>query len=373
MTREADPSGPPAARAGGAPSAHRPGSEPAPALELIGLRHRYADADRDALAGVDLVVDAGEAFALLGPNGGGKSTAFRVAGTLLVPTAGTALVFGHDVRTAARDARAALGPVFQHPAVDVQLTATENLVCHARLHGMPRRDAARRAAELLERFGLSDRARDRLADFSGGMSRRVEIAKALLPDPRLLLMDEPATGLDPAARRDLWTLLHELRRERGLTVVWTTHLLDEAEHADRVGVLAGGRLLTVDTPAAVRDAGGGPVLTVEPADPARLPDVRERLHRAFAPGADRDAADSATVAPPRIDGLSVRFEHAGGPAAVSAVAELLHDVELRRLTVGRPSLEDAYLRLDPDAAAADDAALDDDAPPASRPTAAAPG
>jgi len=311
--------------------------DPAPAVELLALRHRYAKAGRDALVGVDLAVDPGEAFALLGPNGGGKSTAFRVVGTLLRPTAGTARVAGFDVQTHPAAARAALGVVFQNPSVDVQLTATENLICQARLYGIDRRTAARRAVELLDRFGLADRAGERVAAFSGGMRRRVEIAKALLHEPAVLLMDEPTTGLDPAARRDLWSELATLRDDRGLTVLWTTHLLDEAEHADRVGVLAGGTLLTVATPAQVQDACGGQVVSVEPVDAAALPRVQATLTDALGPWSAGGA--------PRTDDAAVRFEHADGAGVVARVAELLAGTDLRRVSVGRPTLEDAYLRI----------------------------
>lgn len=310
---------------------------PANAVELVGLRHRYAKAQRDALSGVDLTVAPGEAFALLGPNGGGKSTAFRVIGTLLRPTAGTARVTGFDVQTHPAAARAALGVVFQNPSVDVQLTATENLICQARLYGIDRHTAQSRAAELLDRLGLAARADERVTAFSGGMRRRVEIAKALLHDPAVLLMDEPTTGLDPKARRDLWSELAALRADRGLTVLWTTHLLDEAEHADRVGVLAQGELLTVATPAQVQDACGGQVVSVEPVDAAALPAVQTALTDALGPW--------ASGAAPRTDDTAVRFEHADGPAVVARVGELLPDTELRRVSVGRPTLEDAYLKI----------------------------
>lgn len=310
---------------------------PVPAVELLGLRHRYPKTQRDALGGVDLAVSAGEAFALLGPNGGGKTTAFRVVGTLLRPTAGTARVAGFDVRTHPAAARAALGVVFQNPSVDVQLTATENLVCQARLYGIDRRSASRRAAELLERFGLTDRAGERVAAFSGGMQRRIEVAKALLHEPAVLLMDEPTTGLDPAARRNLWSTLAELRRDRGLTVVWTTHLLDEAEHADRVGVLAEGALLTVATPAQVQEACGGRVVAVEPVDASQLGQVQDVLTRALGPWPGGDA--------PRCDDTAVRFDHTEGVAVMARIDQLLADIDIRRVTVGRPSLEDAYLKI----------------------------
>ena len=311
-------------------------SGPAPAVELLGLRHRYAKADVDAVADVELTVAAGEALALLGPNGGGKSTTFKIIATLLKPTAGVARINGHDVTTHPTAARAALGVVFQNPSVDPHLTAAENMACQGRLYGLGRADTAARTRELLQQFDLADRATHRVETFSGGLRRRLEIAKALLHNPTVLLMDEPATGLDPAARRALWTQVAELRRQRGITVLWTTHLLDEAEHADRVAVLAEGKLLTVATPSEVQDRCGGQIVSVEPADPADLPRLRDLLTETLGPWPE---------AAPRSDDTSIRFEHPEGAAVVARVSELLADEDLRRVSVGRPTLEDAYLKL----------------------------
>ncbi|MEE9404677.1 MAG: ABC transporter ATP-binding protein [Algisphaera sp.] len=309
---------------------------PPPAVEITGLRHRYPKAPREALAGIDLTVPTGEALALLGPNGGGKSTTFKIIATLLKPTAGHVRVLGQDIRTAPAAARAALGVVFQNPSVDPHLTAAENMTCQARLYGLSRTEAASRTTELLKRFDLVDRHDHRVETFSGGLRRRLEIAKALLHNPTLLLMDEPATGLDPAARRALWTQVAQLRQERNLTVLWTTHLLDEAQHADRVAILTDGKLLTVATPAQVQDRCGGQMVSVEPTDPADLPRLLEILTDKLGPWPNT---------PPRSDDTSIRFEHPQGPAIVARISQQLAHENLRRISVGRPTLEDAYLRL----------------------------
>ncbi|MEO1237916.1 MAG: ABC transporter ATP-binding protein, partial [Planctomycetota bacterium] len=194
------------------------------AINVVGVSHRFRGSAVDALSGVELAVEPGEAFAVLGPNGGGKSTLFRVLATMLRPSGGgSASVFGRDVLRDPAAARREMGVVFQSPSVDVKLSARENLACQARLYGMSRKTASPRIDEALKRFGLADRAGDRVEEFSGGMRRRLEIGKALLHGPRLLLMDEPATGLDPAARRELWDHLGELGASSGLTTWWTTH------------------------------------------------------------------------------------------------------------------------------------------------------
>ncbi|MEM7627551.1 MAG: ABC transporter ATP-binding protein [Planctomycetota bacterium] len=341
-------------------------------MRIAGLTHRYPGADRDALHGLNLDVAPGEAFALLGPNGGGKTTTFRVLATMLQPSgAATAevSVFGRSVLHDPAAARRELGVVFQSPSLDVKLTARENLACHARLYGLTRRDAAPRIDEALARFDLVARMHDRVEAFSGGMRRKLEIAKALLHRPRLLLMDEPATGLDPAARRELWQHLGELRQNGGITVAWTTHLMDEAEHADRLAVLRGGRLLTVQSPDELKATLGGHVVIVEPSDPADAGWMRERIVEALGPWeAGRE---------PVISGDAVRFEHADGPAVVAKIAGLFPD-RLRRVSVGQPTLEDAYLRLTADAPPSGASVADRSAPgttaaeratPAAQPTA----
>ncbi len=316
-----------------------------PAVQLAGLSHRYAKADRDAVDHLDLTIRPGEIFALLGPNGGGKTTTFRILATLLHPSAsaqdpsvngGAVRLFGSDVLRDPAAARRHLGVVFQSPSLDIKLTAGENLLCQSQLYGLSRREAALRIDALLAQFALTDRRHDRVEAFSGGMRRKLEIAKALLHRPRLLLMDEPSTGLDPAARRELWTHLRGLRDTLGITIVFTTHLMDEAEHADRVAVLAQGRILTDDTPANLKASLGGQVVTIEPRDAADLEPLREAVAAQLGPWEDGWQ--------PVVADHAVRFQHNDGAAVLPRVAELWPG-RLQRLSVGQPTLEDAYLRL----------------------------
>ena len=209
-----------------------------------------------ALAGVSLTVRPGEFVALLGPNGAGKTTLFQLLSGLFTADAGDIVVMGHDMRVDAVPALAALGIVFQQPTLDLELSVRANLTFHAGLHGLPGPLAARRIAADLARLGLAERADDPARALSGGQRRRVELARALLHEPRVLLMDEATVGLDPASRRDLLALVRSLRDQRALAVLWATHLCDEAALADRVVVLDRGTVLRDAPPAAlVAEAG----------------------------------------------------------------------------------------------------------------------
>jgi ABC-2 type transport system ATP-binding protein len=232
--------------------------ERAPALRLDRVVKSYG-AIR-AVDGVSLTAYAGEFIALLGPNGAGKSTLFQLLSGLFVPDSGDIFIMGHDMRRDPVPALARLGIVFQQPTLDLELTVTGNLLFHAGLHGIPRALAKARIAAELERLGLADRAHDKAAQLSGGNRRRVELARALLHEPRVLLMDEPTVGLDPASRGDLLKLILSLRAERGVAVLWATHLCDEVPGADRVVVLHRGKVLADTTPAAlVADAGAATI------------------------------------------------------------------------------------------------------------------
>jgi ABC-2 type transport system ATP-binding protein len=298
-------------------------------VQTENLSHRYGD--RIALDGVSLNVAPGEIFGLLGPNGSGKTTLFRVLSTLLPPQDGRATIDGLDLRTQSAEVRSRIGVVFQSPGLDKQLTAAENLRHHGHLFGL-RGDALRsRVEELLSRVDLAGRAGERVASYSGGMRRRVEIAKALLTRPRVLLMDEPSTGLDPAARRDVWNLLREARERDGggVTVLLTTHLMDEADGCDRVAVMNEGKLIACDTPAALKERVGGDVMTLTTPDPVALVGVLR----------DRLALDAAAV-----DGRTVRLErpraHELVPAVATAAAGLVDSI-----SVAKPTLEDVFLDL----------------------------
>jgi ABC-2 type transport system ATP-binding protein len=204
-----------------------------------------------AVDGVSFKALAGEFIALLGPNGAGKSTLFQLLSGLFTADSGRIEVMGHDMSRDPVPALAGLGIVFQQPTLDLELSVTANLLFHAGLHGMPRATALRRIAQELAQVGLTERAHDKTAQLSGGNRRRVELARALLHEPRLLLMDEPTVGLDPASRADLLKQLLILRRERQVAILWATHLCDEVPDADRVIVLHRGKVLTDTTPASL--------------------------------------------------------------------------------------------------------------------------
>jgi ABC-2 type transport system ATP-binding protein len=216
-----------------------------------------------AVDGVTLQAKAGEFIALLGPNGAGKSTLFQLLSGLFVPDSGRIAVMGYDMRRDPVPALGQLGIVFQQPTLDLELTVTGNLLFHAGLHGIPRPAAKARIADELVRLGLAERAHDKAAQLSGGNRRRVELARALLHQPRVLLMDEPTVGLDPASRSDLLKLILGLRTERAVAVLWATHLCDEVAGADRVIVLHRGKVLADTTPAGLI-AGAG-ATTIEQA------------------------------------------------------------------------------------------------------------
>ena len=213
-----------------------------------------------ALDGVSLTASPGEFIALLGPNGAGKTTLFQLLSGLFVPDSGRIEIMGQDMQRNPVPALAMLGIVFQQPTLDLELTVTGNLLFHAGLHGIPRHIARPRIEKELARLGLSDRAHDKTAQLSGGNRRRVELARALLHDPRLLLMDEATVGLDPASRSDLLTLILTMRTERSVAVLWATHLCDEVVDADRVIVLHRGKVLADTTPSKlVADAGAATI------------------------------------------------------------------------------------------------------------------
>lgn len=324
------------------------------AIRVDGLSHRYpapkrsgSDAGRVgpralALDGVSFTVKRGELFGILGPNGGGKTTLFRILSTMLRPgednerPGGGAWIMGHDVISDPALVRRRLGVVFQSPSLDGQLTAVENLRYHGRLYGMGGDALAKQIDRWLAFFGLEDRRHEYVDRFSGGMRRRLEIAKALLPEPGLLLMDEPATGLDPTARHDLWQKLLELRDTSGVTIVLTTHMMDMADRCDRLAILAEGKLVAVDTPGSLRAQIGGDVITLEPEVKGGIDELAGQIANRFGPW-DEGAA------PVVVDGR-VRFEKPEGARIVAEVASAFPG-SIRSVTVGKPTLEDVFMHL----------------------------
>ncbi len=285
------------------------------------LVHRYDS--RCALNDLSLEIAASERFALLGPNGGGKTTLFRILATLLVPTSGRAEVGGLDVVDHPAAVRRLLGVVFQAPGLDGKLTVAENLRYQGALYGLDRKDTATRAAAMLERVGVADRAGERVEKLSGGLRRRVELAKGLLHSPQVLLLDEPTTGLDPGARRDVWTYLRSLD---GVTCLVTTHLMDEAERCDRVGILDEGRLVAVGRPADLKAELGGETVTVGTHDVA---------------GLAADLGKQFDVAAETV-GDTVRFQHDDAAALVPRIASAFGE-RIQSVALGRPTLEDVFV------------------------------
>lgn len=289
---------------------------------------------RTALDDVTFNVHPGEIFAILGPNGGGKTTLFRILATMLLPTTGTARVFNRDVTHDPQFIRARLGVVFQSPALDDKLSAIENLRHHGHLYGLRGGDLAARIEAWLDMFGLAARGHESVGKFSGGMKRRVELAKAMLHDPDMLLLDEPATGLDPGGRRDLWEQVERLRDTRGVTVILTTHLMDMAERCDRVAILDRGRLVAVNSPDRLKAGIGGHIVSVTP-----IHDVRTLCQIIT----DRFGPWPAGGHPIVANG-QVRFEREDGAAFVGELNETLPG-RIAQFTFGRPTLEDVFLHL----------------------------
>lgn len=297
-----------------------------PAVDIARLSHRYGE--HQAIADLSLSVAAGEVFTILGPNGSGKTTLFRVLSTLIPIQQGEARVLGYDLRSQPQAVRAQLGVVFQSPSVDKKLTVMENITHHGRLYGLAGRELRIRADEMLVRLGLTDRRRDLVEKLSGGLRRRVELANGMLHRPRLLLLDEPSTGLDPGARSDVWHYLRQVRDETGVTVVLTTHLLDEAQAADRIAIMHRGQLAALDTPAALQAAVGGDAVTIRT---TAADSLASEIARRFDIGAKV------------VDG-SVRLELPNGHEWIPKLVEAFPD-RVDSITLGKPTLEDVFIHF----------------------------
>lgn len=299
------------------------------AVTVEGLRHTYAlkgGEGREALKGLSFSVNAGEVFGVLGPNGGGKTTLFRILSTALRPSGGRALFNGTDVVSSPDTARQHLGVVFQSPSLDKKLSVLENLRHQGHLYGLRGDFLRERIREGLDRLGLSDRGNDVVETLSGGLQRRAEIAKSLLHRPALLLLDEPTTGLDPGARRDVWTYLGLLKRE-GVTVLVTTHLMEEAERCDRLIVLDQGRIAALGTPASLREEIQGDVVVVTSPAPDRLAaGLKERF------GWDAVVQEGG-----------VRLERAQGHELIPKIVGTFPEW-VTTASVGKPTLEDVFVR-----------------------------
>jgi ABC-2 type transport system ATP-binding protein len=297
-----------------------------PVISVENVVHRYEN--RTALNGVSFEVQPAELFGLLGPNGSGKTTLFRILSTLMIPTSGRAVIMGCDAAQDAARLRRQIGVVFQAQSVDPKLTAYENLWHQGHLYGLRGTTLKKRIGEILTRVGLADRAKERVETFSGGMQRRIELGKGLLHHPGVLLLDEPTTGLDPGARRDLWQYLQILRDEEHVSVLVTTHLMEEAERCDRLAILNEGNLVALGTPAELKSEIGGDIIMLDAAHDATL--LAEHIRTRF-------RVESTVL------GNQVRIEREGGHRFVPDVVEAFPG-EIQAISVSKPALEDVFIR-----------------------------
>jgi ABC-2 type transport system ATP-binding protein len=306
------------------PPSHATETAPSRAVSVMGLVKRYGDLE--AVRGIDFEVTAGEIFGFLGPNGAGKSTTINMLCTLVRPSGGSATVAGHDVVSERDDVRRNIGLVFQDTTLDGYLTAEQNLRLHAELYGVPRELVGERMRQVTEMVGLWDRRGSLVNTFSGGMKRRLEIARGLLHSPRVLFLDEPTVGLDPQTRSSIWRYIRELKAREDITIFLTTHYMDEAEYCDRIAIMDHGRIIVLDTPAALKaEVGKDRVQIHTDDDQAAIAALGERFEI------------EATVA----DG-AVTF---GVPDGEQFVPRLFAElgVPIRAVSVARPSLDDVFM------------------------------
>ncbi|MEU9025329.1 ATP-binding cassette domain-containing protein [Actinomadura sp. NPDC048394] len=295
-----------------------------PAVEVDGLIRKFGEVE--AVRGIGFTVAPGEIFGFLGPNGAGKSTTINMLCTLLKPTAGTARVAGFDVVAERDSVRRNIGLVFQDPTLDGYLSGEQNLRFHAELYGVPRGATGDRIRQVLEMVGLWDRRADLVQTYSGGMKRRLEIARGLLHSPRVLFLDEPTVGLDPQTRASIWDYIRQLKDAEEITIFMTTHYMDEAEFCDRIAIMDSGRIVALDTPEALKAGVGKDRVRIQTADDeAAIAALRERF--------DLEAGMSEGA---------VAFSVASGEAFVPRLfAEL--GVPIRSVSVSRPSLDDVFM------------------------------
>jgi len=295
-----------------------------PAVTVRGLEKHYGDLV--AVAGVDFDVAPGETFGFLGPNGAGKSTTISILCTLIEPTAGTAKVAGYDVVTQRGDVRRNIGLVFQDPTLDLYLTGEQNLRFHAELYGVPKHLVGDRMHQVLDMVGLWERRRHRVDTYSGGMRRRLEIARGLLHSPRVLFLDEPTVGLDPQTRNSIWRYIHELREREDITIFLTTHYMDEAEHCHRIAIMNEGRIVVLGTPEALKASIGKDRVQIHTSDnDGAIVELKQRY--------ELDAA---------VHDGAVMFSVAGAEQFVPRLfAEFA--IPIQQVSLARPSLDDVFL------------------------------
>jgi ABC-2 type transport system ATP-binding protein len=309
------------------PEINKTSAVPAP-ISLKALSHDYGS--RIALDRLTFDVRPAEIFGLLGPNGSGKTTLFRILSTLMVPTGGNAYLQGFDAAREPNKVRQQIGIVFQARSLDIKLTVAENLKHQGHLYGLTGSPLKNRITEVLKRVALLDRAKDAVETLSGGMQRRVELAKGLIHSPSVLLLDEPSTGLDPGARRDLWQYLRMLRDEEGVTILVTTHLMEEAEHCDRLAILNEGKLVALGSPFELKSEIGGDVVTFETASESDVEALAQQITDRF-------------IVSPTVLGNTLRLEREQGHKFVTEVVEAFPGL-VESISVAKPSLEDVFIQ-----------------------------
>jgi ABC-2 type transport system ATP-binding protein len=298
---------------------------PTHAVEVSELSHWYGS--RQALSDVGFHIEPGELFGVVGPNGGGKSTLFQILSTFIKPSRGCVSIFGEDAVRSPERVRPGIGVVFQSPGLDKKLTAEENLWAQGSLYGLSGKALKVQVERSLVRMGLWDRRAERIEKLSGGLKRRVEIAKGMLQEPALLLLDEPTTGLDPLIRREIWDHVRQLRETTGLTVLLTTHLLEEAELCQRIAFIHEGRIVAMGTPQSLKEALGGEIITIRSPEAETL---RGLIEREFS-------------VKPRLDDGEIRWEQPEGHEWISKLM-LTFGSRISSVTLGKPTLEDLFIQ-----------------------------
>jgi ABC-2 type transport system ATP-binding protein len=293
-------------------------------IAVSGLVKRYGELE--AVRGIDFTVARGETFGFLGPNGAGKSTTIQILCTLVKATAGTALVNGHDTATQRDEVRRNIGLVFQDTTLDTYLTAQQNLSFHAELYGVPKAVLGDRMRQVMDMVGLWDRRDGLVSTFSGGMQRRLEIARGLLHAPHVLFLDEPTVGLDPQTRSSIWAYINDLKQREDITIFLTTHYMDEAEHCDRIAIIDHGQIVAIDTPEALKASVGKDRVQIQTADdPAAITELKSKF------GLDAAMHEGA-----------VTFAVAAGEQFVPRLFAGL-SVPIRAVNLSRPSLDDVFM------------------------------
>jgi ABC-2 type transport system ATP-binding protein len=295
-----------------------------PVITVTGLVKRYGDVE--AVRGIDFQVGRGETFGFLGPNGAGKTTTIKILCTLANATAGTAMVAGHNSATERDAVRRNIGLVFQDTTLDTYLTAEQNLRFHAELYGVPKDAVMPRMKQVMDMVGLWDRKDSLVSTYSGGMQRRLEIARGLLHAPHVLFLDEPTVGLDPQTRSSIWAYINDLKRREDITIFLTTHYMDEAEHCDRIGIIDHGQIVAIDTPEALKASVGKDRVQIHTADDQSA--IRE-LESKF--GLEAGVHDGA-----------VTFSVASGEQFVPRLFTEF-TIPIRSVSVSRPSLDDVFM------------------------------